>query len=186
MSALMYFLLIALAAAVFAVVWLLVKTLAHFQGKMLVTCPETEKPAGVEVDLKDAMLHTIRRESSLHLKSCTRWPERQNCGQECLRQIEQGPENCLVRTIVAEWYQGKTCVLCSKPFVEIHWHDHKPALMRMSDLKTFEWPQIAVEELPEVLQTHKPVCWNCHVAETFRREHPELVVERPWRRGHLV
>ena len=27
--------------------------------------------------------------------------------------------------------------------------------------------------------THLPVCWNCHIAESFRREHPELVVDRP-------
>jgi hypothetical protein len=24
-----------------------------------------------------------------------------------------------------------------------------------------------------------PVCWNCHIAQTFRRVHPELVVVRP-------
>ena len=36
-----------------------------------------------------------------------------------------------------------------------------------------------LEKLQEVLATHWPVCWNCHVAETFRREHPELVAHRP-------
>jgi hypothetical protein len=153
---------------------------------MLVTCPETNEPVGVEIDMTDAMLHTVRSESTLHLKSCTRWPERQNCGQECLHQIELGPENCQVRTIVAEWYRDKTCIICHREFGEIHWHDHKPALMRMSDLRTFEWPEVAVESLPTVFNSHKPVCWNCHVAETFRREHPDLVVERPWRRSHLA
>jgi len=38
---------------------------------------------------------------------------------------------------------------------------------------------IPAEKLQEVLRTDWPVCWNCHVAETFRREHPELVVNRP-------
>jgi hypothetical protein len=28
-----------------------------------------------------------------------------------------------------------------------------------------------------------PVCWGCYVAQSFRREHPELVVYRPWRDG---
>jgi len=23
-------------------------------------------------------------------------------------------------------------------------------------------------------------CWNCHIAETFRRRFPDLVVDRPW------
>ncbi|HEX9652973.1 MAG TPA: hypothetical protein VGA99_04635 [bacterium] len=174
------------ATAVFALVWVMVRTVARFQGKMLVTCPETDEAVGVEVDVKNAALRAAVGDRALHLKSCTRWPERQNCGQECLHQIELGPENCLVRTLVAEWYRGKTCLLCNRPFDEIHWHDHKPALMRMSDKHTFAWPEIAVEKLPEILNTYKPVCWNCHVVETFRRERPELVVERPWRRGHLV
>jgi len=187
MSTATYLLLAAgFAAAVFAVVLVIVKTVTRFQGKMLVTCPETDETVGVEVNVKHAALTAAVGEQSLKLKSCTRWPERQNCGQECLRQIELGPENCLVRTIVADWYKSKTCVLCNKQFGEIHWHDHKPALMRMSDHKTFEWPEVAVETLPEVFTTHKPVCWNCHVAENFRREHPELVVERPWKRRHLV
>lgn len=173
-------------AAVLALVWIVVRTVARFQGKMLVTCPETDETVGVEVDVKRAALTAALGDRTLQLKSCTRWPERQNCGQECLRQIELGPENCLVRAIVADWYKGKNCVLCGREFIAIHWHDHKPALMRMSDMKTFEWTEAAVEKLPEILDTHKPVCWNCHVAETFRREHPELVVERPWRRRHLV
>jgi hypothetical protein len=30
-----------------------------------------------------------------------------------------------------------------------------------------------------VLATHVPVCWDCRVAKTFRREHPELLTDRP-------
>jgi hypothetical protein len=46
---------------------------------------------------------------------------------------------------------------------------------------TFYCPvnEIPAEELQEVLGTHWPVCWNCHTAQTFRRERPELVVDRP-------
>jgi hypothetical protein len=29
-----------------------------------------------------------------------------------------------------------------------------------------------------LFSTHKPVCWSCHVTQTFRREFPELVVYR--------
>ena len=35
------------------------------------------------------------------------------------------------------------------------------------------------EQLPEIFATHQPVCWNCHIAESFRRLHPELVTDRP-------
>jgi hypothetical protein len=41
-----------------------------------------------------------------------------------------------------------------------------------------QWSEIPAEKLQEVMRTHQPVCWNCHIAETFRREHPELVVDR--------
>ena len=30
----------------------------------------------------------------------------------------------------------------------------------------------------EAMSASLPVCWNCHVAPTFRREHPGLVVDR--------
>ena len=44
------------ATAVFALVWVMVRTVARFQGKMLVTCPETDEAVGVEVDVKNAAL----------------------------------------------------------------------------------------------------------------------------------
>ena len=85
-----------------------------------------------------------------------------------------------MRVILTTWYAGKSCARCGKPVGEINWLAHKPALMS-PERRTFEWAEVAPEQLPEVLATHRPVCWSCHLAEVFRREHPELVVERPWR-----
>jgi hypothetical protein len=95
-----------------------------------------------------------------------------------LAQIEEAPKACLVWTIINRWYQGQECAYCHKPFGEIHWHDHPPALVNI-DQRTVQWNEIAAENLQEALGTHRPVCWSCHIAETFRREHPELVVDRP-------
>jgi len=47
--------------------------------------------------------------------------------------------------------------------------------------RTFEWHEVRPEKVPESLATHQPVCWNCHIAETFRRQFPQLIVERPER-----
>ena len=33
--------------------------------------------------------------------------------------------------------------------------------------------------LPRIFATHAPLCWTCHLAMSFRREHPELPIERP-------
>jgi len=154
-----------------------VRAYFDYRGKRLITCPETHKTEAVDVDAKEAALGAFLSEPTLHLKQCSRWPERQDCGQECLKEIETDPENCLVWNIVSQWYEGKKCVLCHKPFTALHHLDHAPAL-RAPDHKTVEWKDVIPQQLREVFATHQPLCWNCHVTETFRRLHPELIVER--------
>ena len=170
---------VAVAALVYAVV-VAVRAHRRFYGARLVTCPETKQPAAVTLDVRDAATESILGPPRFRLSECSRWPEREGCGQECLRQIEHSPEDCLVRNIVAKWYQGKKCVYCFKPFetVDDIFH-HKPALSG-PDRKVVEWDEIKPEKLPEVFATALPVCWTCHMVEIFRRERPELVVENPW------
>jgi hypothetical protein len=148
-----------------------------YRGKHLITCPETHKPEAVDVAAAEAALGAFLSEPTLRLKQCSRWPERQDCGQECLQQLEVNPENCLVWNIVSKWYEGKQCVFCHKTFGELHHLDHAPALLS-PDHKTVEWKDLRPEQLPEVFSTHRLVCWNCHVAQTFRRLHPDLVTDR--------
>jgi hypothetical protein len=174
MTTALYVIAIVGIVALYLILSPLIHALIRYRGARVVTCPETNKPAGVEVDSIQAALA-----KGLRLKECSRWPDRQDCGQECLRQIEASPDGCLVRNMLAQWYAGKKCVFCGVPFEDIDWAERRPAL-RSPDDKTVEWKDLAPEEVPEALATHQPVCWNCHVAATFRREHPELVVERPW------
>ena len=152
---------------------------AYFKlrGKRLVTCPQTEGAAAVEVAASKAALGAFVNEPTLRLKRCSRWPERQNCGQECLQQIEADPQNCLVWNMVGNWYEGKSCVFCHKPIGQLRHLDHVPALLG-PDFKTSEWKDVTAEDLPKTLSTYQPVCWNCHVTETFRRLHPRLVTDR--------
>ncbi|MFQ5675366.1 MAG: hypothetical protein ACE5G1_05670, partial [bacterium] len=147
-------------------------------------CPETKTPTGVEVDAKHAAATAAFSKRELLLKDCTHWPEKKDCGQECLAQIEGSPETCLVRNILSNWYQDHACVYCEKPFTEIHWHDHKP-VFRNSDGDFLEWHQLKAEDLPEILETHLAVCWDCFIAENFRRKYPDLVIDRPRRRSTL-
>jgi len=154
------------------------QTYLKFRGKRLVSCPETRKPAAVRVAAGNATLKATVGNEQLSLSECSRWPEREACGQECLAQIQEAPNACLVSTIINRWYQGQNCAYCHKPFGEIRWHDHPPALVDY-ERRTVEWNQIPAEKLQEALGVHWPVCWSCHIAQTFRREHPELVVDRP-------
>lgn len=154
-----------------------IRTFLEFRGKRLITCPENHKTEAVEVAAGEAAVGAFLSEPTLRLKECSRWPERQDCGQECLKQIEVNPQNCLVWNIVSTWYEGKQCVYCHKTFDELHHLDHVPALLSPNG-KTVEWRELRPEQLPEAFSNHRPICWNCHVAETFRRLHPDLVVDR--------
>jgi hypothetical protein len=153
---------------------------AYFKqrGERLVVCPETRKHAAVDMDASRAAQKAFIGTPYFRLRDCSRWPERKDCGQECLRQIELAPEECLVRNFVARWYEGKKCAYCGKPIPTGDWLGHKPALMN-EEKKTIYWDIVPPETLPEIFGNSTPVCWDCHVTETFRREHPELVVDRP-------
>jgi hypothetical protein len=150
----------------------------RFRGKRLIVCPETEQPAAVEVDAGHAAITGLVGLSDLRLSECTRWPERAGCGQECLRQIEQAPENCLVRNVVAKWFNEKACALCGNRLGLVESWGKQLALLA-PDGVTHEWGALPPEHLPELFVTHKPVCWNCHIAEQFRRMNPELITDRP-------
>lgn len=157
------------------------RTYLRSRGKRLVTCPETHCAAAVELDAKGAALKAFRGGNYLCLQDCSRWPERQSCPQDCLTEVEALGRGCLVRNIVAGWYQGKVCVYCRKAVDTVEeWTGHMPALLGR-DGKTVSWGNVPAEKLPEIFATHQPVCWSCHIAETFRREHPELVTDRPAR-----
>jgi hypothetical protein len=176
-----YILSILAAAIVVAVVFELTRALRtyfKFRGKRIITCPENRQPAAVSVAAGKAAVEATLHAPDLKLSECSRWPEKAGCGQECLSQIKEAPEACLVSNIVNHWYSGKSCVYCHKPFGEIHWHDHPPALIN-KQRKTMQWNEVSLENLPQTLANHWPVCWNCHIAENFRHQHPELVTDRP-------
>jgi len=148
------------------------------RGKRLVTCPENHCAAAVKLDAQGAGIRAFRGGIYHCLQDCSRWPEMRDCAQDCLSQVETLGQGCLVRNIVAGWYQGKSCVYCHKPVDSAaEWTGHMPALLA-PDSKTVSWGDVPAEKLPEIFATHKPVCWSCHVAETFRREHADLVTDR--------
>ena len=170
--------LIILAAAL----WLgikLVRSSSRFRGSRIVTCPETNRPTIVEVDALHASLTSTVGLPDIRLKDCSRWPIKEQCGQECLMELDVAPEGCLVSGVLMRWYRDKNCVYCRKAFPELHWVDHRPALLS-ADGKLLAWDEVKLEQLRSVLESHAPVCWDCYIAQTFRHDHPDLVVIRPW------
>jgi hypothetical protein len=62
-----------------------------FRGTRLVTCPETHQAAMVEVAARSMGMQAILDKPCLRLSECSRWPMREGCGQDCLRQVEARP-----------------------------------------------------------------------------------------------
>ena len=145
--------------------WRAGRAYLKFRGKRIVNCPETEEPAAVELAAWHIAFTSTLREPKLHLRDCSRWREVAPCDGACLTRIEEAPEDCLLLTILSRWYEGKTCSCCGEPIREIRQWQHKPCLMS-PNRRIFEWKDIPPENVPRVLGTHAPVCWNCLVAET--------------------
>jgi hypothetical protein len=153
-----------------------------FHGTMLVTCPENHKAAAVKPSLVRAVAGEFIKHPDLELTSCSRWPERLDCDQTCLFQVEQGPDQHRVWDIATKWFEGKKCAMCSKPIEAVSHLDHAPALMTIADRKTVEWRDLPAEQLPEAFAKCLPLCWSCHMTETFLRKFPDRAVIRPYHR----
>jgi hypothetical protein len=154
----------------------------RYKDSKIITCPDTGEAAIVEVDAVHAALTSMVGEPDIRLQNCWRWPLHENCGQQCLTQLDVAPAECLVQGVLMRWYDSKSCVYCGKPFEEIQWASHKPAL-QSPDGKLVEWREVPIQNIETVMKTYMPVCWDCYIAQSFRRDHPELVVYRPWRDG---
>jgi hypothetical protein len=153
----------------------------RYRGRRRITCPENQKPAGVIVDATHAAATGFAGAPQLRLSTCSRWPERRECGQQCINQIQTSPGDCLVRNILLKWYEDRQCASCGQSFAEIEW-SRKPALLTPGGT-TLEWIQVPADQLDEVLAASRPLCFACHMASTLVREHPELVVDRSARKS---
>jgi len=180
MTPLLYFVAtLVVVAALYAVLRKPIGEYIKMRGARVITCPDNEQPAAVRVDAGHAALTSAGGHERLRLESCSRWPEKAGCGQDCLKQIEAQPMDCLVKTQVSRWYTDKTCALCGKALGLIDWTERKPAL-RAPDGHTVEWRDVKPETMHLLMATHAAICWDCHVAETFRRERPDLVLDNPF------
>jgi hypothetical protein len=176
-----YIIIIALlASASYIGIKLIVRAYSRYRGTHVVTCPETDRPTVVKVDAIHALLTSAVGPPDIRLEDCWRWPIHGQCGQECLVDLDVAPDECLVSGVLMRWYRGKSCSYCGKQFEELQWIDHRPALLSPEDLLV-EWSEVPVENLSTVMKTHRPVCWDCYIAQDFVREHPDLVVYRPGR-----
>ena len=166
-------------ALYFGIRWL-VRAFSKYRGIKIVACPETGSCAVVEVDTLHASLTSIMGHPDIRLETCSRWPMKSQCGQECLASLDVAPGECLVSGSLMRWYRGRNCVYCGKPAEELQWMDRKPAL-QVPKGELVDQRGVPVENFSMVVKTHLPVCWNCYTTQTFRIDHPDVVINRPLR-----
>ena len=175
---------ILILAIAFVLSWIPVLVVYFFarrreSGDRVITCPETRTTEVVQVDAGHAAWTDLRADKELRLEACSRWPERADCGQDCLRQIECAPDGCLVRERLATWYHGAQCALCGLLIGPIHWYEYRPGLLT-PERRVKSWADIRPEDLPANLAADRPICSDCLLAESFREEFPDRVLDDPW------
>lgn len=147
----------------------------RLRGERIVTCPETGRTAAVRIDMRRAMTTLADSPSAIRLRSCSRWAERGCCDQICVTEAQR--YDSAASRIVYAWAQGKACVYCRKPVVEADSLAHHVALLGADGI-THVWVDIPGNRLREDLMEARPVCWDCHVVESFRRDYAALVTDR--------
>jgi hypothetical protein len=144
---------------------------AYFRnrGRRKVVCPDNHEPVTVEVDSKFALATALKGEEHERLQSCSRWPEKGDCGQECLAQVNPSPEN--LERLLQKWYHGKTCAICERPLTPADWRRSRLALLNEKQ-KLFELRHMHLDQVPSALDQMVPLCWNCHQEERARQAEP--------------
>ncbi len=64
---------------------LVIHTFQRYRNKKVMTCPETEGLAEVDIDSRRAALTSAIGRPLLRIKNCTLWPKRKGCDEECIK-----------------------------------------------------------------------------------------------------
>lgn len=144
------------------------------RGRRLVPCPDSGRPAEVEADSEFAFMTALRGVEHSRLQACSRWPEKGDCGQECLEQLEDSPEN--IERFLKKWYEGKSCAICQRTLTPSDWRRSRLAVLNQQQ-QLFELRQMFLETLQSSLQDMRPLCWNCHQEERERQAAPPRILK---------
>lgn len=136
------------------------------RGRRSAICPENNQSVDVEVDRWYAFWTAFRGQEHTRLQSCSRWPEKGDCGQECLAQVDPSPEN--VERLMLGWYKGKRCSICTRGITPSDWRRSRLAFLD-DNQKLIELRQLNLAELQAALQWLRPLCWTCHQEERTRQ-----------------
>lgn len=139
------------------------------RGRRAAICPESGEPVNIEADNEYALRTALHGLEHSRLKSCSRWPEKGDCGQECLAQVEASPEN--VERLLTMWFEGKSCAICARSLKPTDWQRSRLGMLNLQH-KLVEMRQIYPFELQAAVEYMRPLCWSCHQEERARQAVP--------------
>ena len=76
------------AGAIFVLLPTVLTTFYECRQKKSVTCPEMGRPAEIGLDAGLAARSSMFGRVYLKVQSCSFWPERKGCHEDCLRSLE--------------------------------------------------------------------------------------------------
>jgi hypothetical protein len=144
------------------------------RGRRSVVCPGNHLPETVEVDRKFSFHTALRGQEHTRLESCSRWPEKGECGQECLVQVDATPEN--IDRFLKVWIAGKACGICGRLLTVADWRPGRLAVLDENS-NFFEMRQLPLDRLPFALEGKRPLCWPCHQEERVRQAQPHRILK---------
>jgi hypothetical protein len=80
--------------------------------------------------------------------------------------------------LLKRFFDGKTCAVCKRPIPPVQRTGMKPGLLNPTTHETHSWDQIPNVNVAALLETQLPICSSCQVAESFRQQFPDRVVDR--------
>jgi hypothetical protein len=139
------------------------------RGRRPVVCPDDDQCAQVVVDNKFVLQAAMRGKEQMRVKSCTHWPQNEQCGQECLVQVDATSEN--IDRLLTRWLGGKSCNACGRLLTPADWRFGRLGFFN-EQFKLVELRQIDLDEIGSVPEPTRPLCWSCHQQEKQRQTQP--------------
>lgn len=168
---------LAVYAAIALATWI------RLRGTLVVTCPETQTPAAVTVDIGHAAATAVREKADLKVAACSRWPGRMGCEQLCLAQIAASPGGTRARTMARRFFEGKRCTICQRLIDPPGAATLQPGLMNPVSHKAVAWDDVPAQNLPDAFARRRPICSNCTLGESVRQRFPHGITDRAPRPG---
>ena len=94
------------------------------------------------------------------------------------RRATSNPHDAATTAQLKHFFDSKQCASCSRPVPPVHAGELRPGLLNAHTHEAIAWDDIPAADLSTTLESHVPICSACLIIETFRRKHPELVVDR--------